>query len=408
MEILPGKRTLIWGYDGTFPGPTIRVDQGRRTVIRHVNRLNVSTVVHLHGSATASDSDGFPTDSVLPGQSRTYRYPNERAATLWYHDHSMDHTGRNIFMGLAGMYIVEAKDERNLPLPRGEHDVPLILQDRLFSEDGELVYRPDCTYGPITETLLVNGVPYPNMEVSACKYRFRILNGSNAKAFHLRLSSGFPFIQIATDGGLLAGARSLTGIPLAMAERAEVIIDFSQYLIGSRITLDDVQARHVNSIMQFQVVRKATDQSRIPQRLHDISTFPVTLSPHRTFVFTRGESNGSCEGWSINGDVFDPDRAIAEVRAGSYEVWRLANHSFRERQNVVHPIHVHLVNFHILERNGGPPLAHEIGPKDTVALNVGDDVLIGMRVDDFKGRYLFHCHNLAHEDHGMMARFDSV
>ncbi|HXW92539.1 MAG TPA: multicopper oxidase domain-containing protein [Terriglobales bacterium] len=406
--MLPGKRTAIWGYEGMFPGPTIKVLRGRRTTVRHINRLGIPTVVHLHGGPTPSESDGFPVDRVMPGTEKTYFYPNDRAATLWYHDHAIDHTGRNIFMGLAGLYIVESEHEQNLPLPKDGYDVPLILQDRLFSADGALLYEPDSVDGPNTDTILVNGAPWPKMEVSACRYRFRLLNASNARSFHLALSSGNPFVQIATDGGLFERPRPLQDIPLAMAERVEVIVDFSAYLVNTQITLDDLnQPLATRSILRFDVVRKIKDDTYIPERLVETSeTVNDRSAPHRTFVFTRGNSVKTEARWSINGEEFDPARAITEVKLGDTEVWRLANHSFREKHNVVHPIHIHLMNFQILQRNGGPPLPHEVGLKDTVALNVGDEVVVGMRVAGFRGRYLFHCHNLEHEDRGMMARFD--
>lgn len=410
VELLPGKRTSIWGYEGKFPGPTIKVSQGRRTSVRHVNRLSIPTVVHLHGGLTPSASDGFPVDLVMPGKEKTYFYPNERAATLWYHDHAIDHTGRNIFMGLAGLYIVESEHEQNLPLPIDDYDVPLILQDRLFSADGELLYQPDYVDGPKTDTILVNGAPWPRMDVSACRYRFRLLNASNATSFRLALSSGNPLVQIATDGGLLDRPRLLHDIPLAMAERVEVIVDFSGYPVNAQITLDDLnRPLATRSILRFDVVRKIKDDTHIPERLVENSETTYDLSaPRRSFVFTRGLSAKGETRWSISGEEFDPARAIAEVKLGDTEVWRLANHSFHEKHNVVHPVHIHLVNFQILQRNGRPPLSYEAGFKDTVALNVGDEVVVGMRVNGFRGKYLLHCHNLEHEDRGMMARFDVV
>jgi spore coat protein A, manganese oxidase len=408
IEVLPEKKTEIWGYEGMFPGPIIKVRQGRLTQVRHRNRLDIPTVVHLHGGLTPADSDGFPTDYVLPGKERTYSYPNGRAATLWYHDHAMDHTGRNIYMGLAGLYIVESDHEQNLPLPKGEFDVPLILQDRLFSAEGALLYQPDPVDGPVTNAILVNGTPWPKMEVSAARYRFRILNASNARAFHLALSSRQPFVQIATDGGLIRAPKLLSDIPLAMAERVEVIVDFSTYPMNTRVTLDDLnQPAGTRSMLEFNVVRKVKDGSRIPERLREMREMSeVPTTRQRTFVFTRGSSNDGQVRWAINGEQFDSAKPIAEVRSGDTEVWRLANHSFHEKHNVVHPIHIHLLNFQILQRNGGPALPHEMGWKDTVALNVGDEVLVGMPVEGFTGRYLFHCHNLEHEDRGMMARYD--
>jgi FtsP/CotA-like multicopper oxidase with cupredoxin domain len=142
VEIIPGRQTTIWGYEGTFPGPTIKARRGRTVVVRHANRLSTPTVVHLHGSVSPPDSDGFPMDHIMPGESRTYTYPNaQRAATLWYHDHAMDHTGRNIYMGLAGLYLIEDDEERALGLPDGDHDVPLLIQDRLFAPDGTFRYK---------------------------------------------------------------------------------------------------------------------------------------------------------------------------------------------------------------------------------------------------------------------------
>ena len=408
VEILPGRRTAIWGYQGMFPGPTIKTRQGRRTVIRHANKLAVPTVVHLHGGATPSDSDGFPTDLLLPGRQKTYSYPNDRAATLWYHDHAMDHTGLNIFMGLAGMYIVEGQDERELPLPRDECDVPLVLQDRLFSADGALLYRPDPVDGPAANVTLINGTPWPRFDVSACKYRFRILNASNARSFRLALSSGQQFVQIATDGGLLEAPRVQQEIPLAMAERVEVIVDFSGYPLNTTVTLDDQNASLAErSLLQFNVVRKVKDDSKVPDRLAEISAIvPSRAAQRRSFVFTRADSRHSETRWSINGEEFDAARAIAEVSANDVELWRLANHTFREKHNVVHPVHLHLASFQILKRNGRSPAPYESGLKDTAALNVGDEVEIAVRFPGYKGKYLFHCHNLEHEDRGMMARFD--
>ena len=408
VEILPGKHTTIWGYEGMFPGPTIKTRQSRRTAIRHTNKLAVPTVVHLHGGATPSESDGFPTDLVLPGHQKTYLYPNDRAATLWYHDHAMDQTGRNIFMGLAGMYIVESEEETNLHLPRGEYDVPLILQDRLFSADGSLLYRPDPVDGPAANVILINGTPWPRLEVSACKYRFRILNASNARSFRLGLNPHRAFLQIATDGGLMAAPPIIREIPLAMAERVEVIVDFSLYPLDTTVTLDDLNASaRERSLLQFNIVRKAKDESDVPGRLTEFqAVVPDRAAQRRNFIFTRGNSEHSEVRWSINGEEFSPTRAIVEVKANEVEIWRLANHTFREKHNVVHPVHLHLANFQIFKRNGSPPAPYESGLKDTVALNVGDEVEIAARFPRLAGKYVIHCHNLEHEDRGMMARFD--
>jgi len=409
IEILPGKRTTIWGYQGMVPGPTIRVRQGRKAVIRHVNKLSVPTVVHLHGGSTPADSDGFPTDVVMPGNSRTYVYPNEHAAaTLWYHDHVMDHTGRNLFMGLAGLYLLEDEREQNLPLPRDQYDVPLIIQDRRFDRDAALQYSPDPVFGAITDTILVNGVPWPRFEVSARRHRFRILNGSNARAFLLALSSGQPFVQIATDSGLLPAPIKVKEIPLAMAERVEVIVDFSSYPIGAQLFLQDSTGAG-ESLLRFDIVRKERDDSAVPAALAEAKNLSAQSAVRvRTLVFTRGGSKGSEARWAINGREFDSDRPIAAPSFDDIEVWRILNHTFHEARTILHPVHLHLVNFQILERNGKPPLPHEAGWKDTVALTTGEEVRLIARFGGYRGRYLLHCHNLEHEDRGMMARFDVV
>lgn len=197
-------------------------------------------------------------------------------------------------------------------------------------------------------------------------------------------------------------------IPLAMAERVEVIVDFSAYPLNTTVTLDDQnEPLAQRSVLQFIVVRKVRDGSRVPDRLAEISAIvPTGATERRSFVFTSADSSHSETRWSINGKEFDAARAIAEVSANDIELWRLANHSFREKHNVVHPVHLHLANFQILTRNGKPPAPYESGLKGTAALNVGDEVEIAVRFPRYKGKYLFHCHNLEHEDRGMMARFD--
>jgi spore coat protein A, manganese oxidase len=196
MEILPGHKTRIWGYNGSFPGPTLVAQHGRRCRIEVRNELGVPTATHLHGGVTESDSDGFPTEMVMPGQNRTFTYSNAgRASALWYHDHSMDHTGHNIYMGLAGLYLVTDKQDEQLNLPAGDFDIPLLLQQRQFATDGSFAYHMGDHIGAGGDTTLVNGVPWPRLTVRARKYRFRIVNGSNSTVYTLALSSGNPLIQ---------------------------------------------------------------------------------------------------------------------------------------------------------------------------------------------------------------------
>jgi spore coat protein A, manganese oxidase len=413
LEIIPERPTPIWGYDGRAPGPTIHARRGRRVVVRHENQLGVPTVVHLHGGVTPSDSDGFPTDLIAPGASKTYDYPNEQpAATLWYHDHAMHQTGRNIYMGLAGLYLVHDQEEDDLPLPRGEHDVPLLIQERSFSNDGQLRYERDRNLGALGDVVLVNGVPWPRMSVSTRKYRLRVVNGTNASPLRLALSSGRPLVQIATDAGLLESPRELASLPLAMAERAEVIADFSTYPIGSVVMLRDLNVDGPRGeIMCFDVVRDERDTASIPARLSTVEQIPTSAAARtREIVFGAGRASLRPQSeWTIDGKEFDPEHPIAAPRLGDVEVWRLVNRKRFGIIGMVHPVHIHLVRFQIVARNGGsPPGAHETGWKDTVAVPSGETATVIARFEGHRGRYLIHCHNLEHEDHAMMARYDVV
>lgn len=412
LGILPSTPTEIWGFDGLAPGPTIHARRGRRVVVQHTNRLGVPTVVHLHGGATPPDSDGFPTDFIAPGMSRTYVYPNDQpAATLWYHDHAMHQTGRNIYKGLAGLYLIRDDEEEELRLPTGRYDVPLLIQERSLSADGRLEYDRDRNLGALGDLVLVNGVPWPRMAVCARRYRLRIVNGANASVFRLALSSGRPLVQIATEGGLLPTPVESASIPLAMSERVDVIVDFSRYAVGSRVVLGNLMADGARAdIMCFDVVCAERDTSTLPDRLGSVERIPMqAVTRSREFTFGGGPASFPPEPrWTINGQGFDPDRAIATPRLGDVEVWRIVNRKRFGVLGMLHPVHVHLVRFQILTRNGGLPGAHEVGWKDTVAVPPGEDVSIIARFDGHRGRYLIHCHNLEHEDHDMMARYDVV
>ena len=410
VEILPGIRTRIWGYNGLFPGPTIEAGRGRTTVVTHKNDLGVPTVAHLHGGVTRPESDGFPTDTVAPGQARAHHYGNTgRPATLWYHDHSWTGTGRNLYMGLAGFYLLKEESEVEERLPHGPYDIPLMLQDRAFTADGELSYSHQGHRGAEGRVILVNGAPWPVLEVAARKYRFRILNASNATPVRLALSSHQPLIQIGADQGLLATPTILSTIGLAMAERVEVVIDFSVYPVGTRIVLQNRRGGGgLRELMRFDVVRTERDSSGVPSRLAKFE--PIERSQAirtRSFVFGGRPTLDVPPGvqWVINGEPFNPMRVDADPGLGDIEVWRFVNRGFLSR-TMMHPVHTHLVPFQILSRNGRMPLRQERGWKDTVSIDDGEEVEVILHWTGYRGRYLLHCHNLEHEDHSMMARVD--
>lgn len=400
-EILPGKRTPIWGFDGHYPGPTIKARRGREIIIRRKNDLSVPTTTHLHGGEVPSLSDGHPARLIAPGETYDFVYPNQQpTATLWYHDHAHHHTSRNNYMGLNGFYLIEDEEEEDLNLPKGKYDIPLVLQDRSFKPDGSFKFKDkiDDIFG---DTYLVNGRPMPFLKVANRKYRFRILNGSHSRGYTLALDSGESLIQIGSDQGLLAAPYPVLSIPIWPSERTEIVIDFSRYPVGSTIVLQDLSDPNDPSsgkpIMQFRIAREEEDTSSLPPVLRPIERLlPGPDTVEREFVLSKDiETNR----WVINGKAFDPDRIDIEPRLGDTEVW-----TFRNDSSAPHPMHVHLVRFQVLDRSNLQLSPGELGWKDTVRVDPSRTVRVIMRFEGFTGRYMFHCHNLAHEDHSMMGQ----
>ncbi len=436
VEILPGLKTEVWGYDGIFPGPTIEARSGRKVVIRQKNELPVPVATHLHGGKTPPESDGYPTDLILPesggfsahgGHASTegsargfkdYEYPNEqRAATLWFHDHRMDFTGPQVYKGLAGFYILRDEVEDELPLPKGEKDIPLMIADRTFDEDGSFHYPsidPTLTEKPgvlvhasngmFGDTVLVNGAPWPVKDVSNTKYRFRVLNASNARVYDLALDppppGGKPFVQVGSDGGLLEAPTSHDRIFISPAERFDVVVDFSKYPVGTQVTLKNLEGEgRAADVMRFEVVREEKEESAVPETLAPEEDLP---DPDEAEVTRRFDFIGSFVGGmsTINLKPFDPDRIDASPRLGSTEIWEFS-------ADPEHPIHLHLVHFRVLSRDGGEPGPYDAGWKDTVFVR-GGTVRVATRFEGYRGKYVFHCHNLEHEDMMMMANFEVV
>ncbi|MDF2711335.1 multicopper oxidase family protein [Nonomuraea muscovyensis] len=411
VEILPGLRTPVWGYDGSFPGPTIRARSGRRTVVRVSNGLTVPTVTHLHGGHTPPESDGYPTDLVQPGARRDYVFPLEqRAATLWYHDHRMDYTGPQVWRGLAGFFLVGDDEEAALPLPAGERDLPLLICDRSFDADGAMPYpaRPDgpgareaFMGGVLGDVILVNGAPWPRLGVDRARYRLRLLNASNARTYELALSPGGRLVRIGGDGGLLTAPVAVERVRLAPGERADVVVDFAAHRVGDHVELRNLLGEGAQSrVMRFTVERDARDDSAIPPALSRVERLdPAQAAVTRDFAFTSGDLHGHT-GWLINGKPFDVRRVDARPKLGQVEIWRLTS-------DVAHPVHLHLDHFQVLsvggERPAGPPEW-----KDTVELRETQTVEIITRFTGYRGRYVMHCHNLEHEDMAMMSTFEVV
>ncbi|HSU01659.1 MAG TPA: multicopper oxidase domain-containing protein [Nocardioides sp.] len=442
VRTLPdGPRTSMWTYDGTYPGPTIRRRGGRGTRVTVVNRLprNAGSMsTHLHGDHHAPEHDGQPTTYLIRrGASRTYDYPltvdgrAEPGSFFWYHDHRMDRTARNNWRGLQGMFIVTDPPTPGLRLPSGSRDVPLMISERSFRDDnqltdpfangpkmvghhGEMAWTgpqappDDATVG---DTVLVNGRAAPYLDVTATRYRLRLLNSSPFSSYNLTLSDGRPFLQIGTGSGLLPKAVVRTSVLLGPAQRADVVVDFTG-ATGARPVLESVPATpgttgddaRETAVMQFRVGDRARDTSRLPSRLPSpelVSPVPSRVSKTWTFGLEDHEDHGSF--WSINGRSFDPGRVDHRSRLGTVERWR-----FRNTSEVTHYVHIHAEQWRTLSRDGRPPPAWERGLEDTWRLEPGEEVEVAARFTDYTGPFMIHCHMLDHEDHGMMARFDVV
>jgi spore coat protein A len=443
----------------------------------------VRTVVHLHGGHVPDHSDGYPEAWFSPGfkekgphwSRQVYDYPNDQEATmLWYHDHAMGITRLNVYAGLAGLYVLRDDNEDRLQrdglLPAAAYDIPLVIQDRSFKRDGSLHYTADVgehevrseqketkdaskdkplARDPVTgklspsiepevfgDTILVNGKVWPVLEVEPRKYRFRILNGSNARFYRLFLDSTQRFVQIGSDGGFLNAPATLTHVLLSPAERADVIVDFSDpRLVGKTIILrNDAKTPHPNGdavdpdttgqVMAFRVSRprdNAVPEVELPRALRaPITPHEVRTAKPRELLLTEGEDEfgrvkpmlGTAEGGPLGWD--DP---ITETpKAGTTEVWRIINTT-----PDAHPVHLHLVLFQVVDRQkidvesfvpGKPATLKRLGPliapppqeagwKDTVIVNPGEALRLIARFDR-PGLYVWHCHILEHEDHEMM------
>jgi spore coat protein A len=437
--------TSIWSYGTTAPGPTIEARKGQPILIEWVNELPkehflpidhtlcgagkdlpaVRTAVHVHGAVVPPESDGYPEDWQTSGQSITSLYPLQQdAATLWYHDHAMGIERLNQYAGLFGFFLIRGPQEDALHLPGGKYEIPLAICDRFFYADGQLHY-PDSgdpeapwiqeIYGDV---ILANGVIFPYLEVEPRLYRFRLLNSSNSRAYRFSLSNGHQFHQIGTDQGLLPAPVEMKELSLSPAERADLLIDFSQFA-GAQFTLQD-QSR---AILQFRVgQQKPLPTSGIPTLLRTIERIPESVAV-RTRSFTLNEymhPKSHIMLMLLNGQYWH-EPVTEKPLLDSTEIW-----SFINTTQDNHPIHLHLVRFQILDRRpfdvddylnyksfhylseAAPPEPNERGWKDTVQAHPETVTRIIVPFKGYPGRYVWHCHLLEHAANEMMRPFEVV
>ena len=401
-EIIPGMLTPVYGYDGVYPGPTIRARQGRTSVVTVTNGLSFNQNVHLHGGLVPAAVDGHPMQLIAPGGSFDYTYPNvQDAATLWYHDHAHGLSARTMFYGLAGFYIVEDDLESSLQLPSGDFDVPLVIQDRAFNEDGSLRYTQDIDAGFMGDTIVVNGSVSPRFAVKRARYRLRFLNASNARDYSLRLSNGAPLIQIAGDGGLLAAPVSRSAVPLAPAERVDVIADFRNVPAGTQVELTNgLGSGSTAAVLRFDVTSRSANSGRVPAQLRPREEISAPVATRRWDLMF---STAGAPEWQISGVGFDMDRIDARARLGTTERWQFVNASHRP-----HPMHIHGVHFRVLDRTTGAVHPGDRAWKDTVMVAVDETVIVQPNFARYPGRFVFHCHNLEHQEKAMMLQLEVV
>jgi FtsP/CotA-like multicopper oxidase with cupredoxin domain len=442
----------MWTYDGTFPGPTIRRPAGHRTKVTFHHQLPREAgelTVHLHGGHNRTQFDGQPggltashprslyckipsglsrrqsgNDLLLdPGDRKTYVYDlredgrTERAAFQWYHDHRLDHTARNVWHGLAGMWIVDDGFDRSLPLPSGERDLALMIAERSFDRHNQLTdpftnLRPPAD-GVIGHSVLVNGAYMPHHHVTPRRYRLRLLNASGFRAYNIQLSNRMPMTQIATDSGLMPKPVQRREVLIGPAERVEIVVDFAA-LAGESVELRSGPLSngktgagsrpYTGALMQFRVgSRRVPDKTRVPHKLRPLPgwTRHVSRTPDRTWKIEIGGAFTPV--WVINGKTFNPARADAFPVLGTTETWEIVN-----KTGVAHMMHIHHTDWYLLARDGKRPPPWEDCLKETFFIHPGEKLLVAGHFSDYTGKFVLHCHMLDHEDHGLMTQFQVV
>lgn len=459
--------TTLWGFDGVFPGPVIEGQQNQRLKVRFDNsqlptehlfgvdrRIHgtepedypeydgpvpeVRTVTHFHGLNVAPESDGqaemWKSPDGITGPrfvKHVHDIPNRQAKlTSTYHDHTLGISRLNVYAGLAGFYFIRSHTEEKLNLPTGEYEIPLMLQDRTFNEDGSLYYPESFVPNFAGDTAVVNGAVWPYLDVEPRRYRFRCINQSNGRTFNFRLSneSGTTvptLYQTGAGHGFFESVvpigpdRDLDSLLLSPFERADIVVDFSQHAGETFTVTNDAEfpfegeneGSELGELLQIRVSetnKGETDTSAGPTDLKlpntsGLNDQPVKETRHMSLNMTV-DKYGLHKHLLNNSGFFDETRVKPQL--GTTEIWE-----FKNKTHHTHPMHLHLVDFRVIGR--GPNGTEEPAPnervgKDVVRVNPGETVRILVRFSDFTGQYPWHCHILEHEDHAMMRPFEVV
>ena len=455
IPILPGDPTGVWRFQGrmlngessnlvdierSYLGPIIRARTGQKVRIRFTNQIADPTIVHWHGLHVPADMDGHPRLVIPGGGSYVYEFEiRNRAGTYWYHPHPHGLTGPQVYGGLAGLFLVSDEEEEAAGLPTGQNDIPLVLQDRSFDRSNQLIYlsghHMEQMNGFLGDWIMVNGQPDFSLPVATRAYRLRLLNGSNARIYRLAWKDGRPLTVIGTDGGLLEKPVQRRYVMLGPGERLELWADFSNDEVGAETALVSLpfeggmlgggrMGRGMMggggyvlpngagfTIFKVKVNSRAKANSALPERLSTIKRYAQAdadnrQTPKRFHLVMRHMA------WTINGRTFRMEQVTAEERVAlnSLEVWEFVNENggmgMMGGMAMPHPIHLHGMQFQVLQRSG---VTHEgyvdEGWKDTVLLMPGERARVLVRFGDYPGLFLYHCHNLEHEDMGMMRNY---
>ena len=444
-EVLKGDPASVQPLPGSYLGPILRVRRGQRIRVHFDNGLDEETIVHWHGLHVPAAMDGHPRYAVGPGGRYVYEFEvTNRAGTYWFHPHPHGKTGRQVYGGLAGLFLVQDDEEQAAGLPSGAYDIPLVIQDRRFTAGNQLQYlgggmgmmgMMDRMRGFLGERILVNGRPGFTLDVATRAYRLRLLNGSNARIYKLAWSDGTPLTVIGTDGGLLETPVTRAYVTLAPAERIELWADFSGRRPGSELVLQSLpfsgtlpmggmmggMGNLANGapfpVLKLRVTRRARGRPALPARLSGVTPArpdaAVNRARPRRFHLTMQHM-----AWGINGRSFEMTTVAEDetVRLGTAEVWEFINDGSGGRMGMMaHPIHIHGLQFRVIGRRIAPGLADawrtlqagfvDSGWKDTVLVMPGERVRVLLQFQDHTGLFLYHCHNLEHEDLGMMRNY---
>lgn len=425
----------------TYLGPIIRVRKGQRVRINFTNQLPEATVMHWHGLHIPPEMDAHPSYLVQPGQSYIYEFViANRAGTYWFHPHPDGRTARQVYNGLAGLFLVTDEEETAAGLPTGSNDVPLVLQDRMVDAANQFMYQTGDGMmgndGFLGDRIFVNGKPEYTLTVERRAYRLRLLNGSNSRVYKLAWDDGTPLTVIGTDGGLLERAVQRNYVMLAPGERVELWADFSGRPIDSILQLRSLQFSGAEvgmggggqalpngapfTVMRVQMTGRTSQTGLLPAQLSTLNRNriedAVNSNAPRSFAVSMGMISGGMR-WVLNGRPYQESELATNeiVQLSTTEVWELNNTSGMMGMSMVHPIHVHGLQFQVIERsiNSQFTAGYEAvrygyvdeGWKDTVMMMPGERIKVLLRFEDFTGMYVYHCHNLEHEDAGMMRNY---